>query len=58
MKPQIYTDGHRFLRDRKDKSKVIDWFYPAFIRVHLCKSVVKISSLFRVISCLFVAKIK
>ncbi len=42
MKPQIYTDTHRFLNQEKEDIKInSSVLSPEFISVHLCKSVAK-----------------
>jgi hypothetical protein len=44
----MHTDKHRFLGDKTDDFFRFYLYQAVFIRVHLCKSVVKSSSLFRV----------
>lgn len=48
MKPQIYTEEHRFY---ENELKFSYCFNPDFIRVYLCVSVVK----FSLVSCYFVS---
>ena len=56
MKPQIYTDEHRFF---KGKLNFAFYFNPVFICVYLCKREAGWLNFpsFREFSCLFVAKI-